>query len=359
MNLAFLILHLFTFLQFVISAPATSKTSPLAPAPTSSSLATCNGHASLCNVSYANVVYAGAHNSYAYGDGISDNQYSNISDGLVKGIRLMQAQGHDYPTNETTNPSGISLCHTSCYLEDGGSLESWLLQARNWLNANPREVLTILVTNPDSVNVTRWQKGFEYAGFNSTNVFSPSSQHTSRNDWPTLGQLIDSGKRTIAIMDYGANFTQLPWLIEEFSNIWENPYDQLTLPFNCSVDRGTKNDNLAFHNHVKDLSYLGISTPDKDDLTMVNAAVNNSNAIVPTVQRCTIETGVRPTYVMVDFYDIPSQNNIFSAVDMLNNVSTTPPTKEGKSAAPRLQSSLSFQLSLIICIILSIAVMTL
>lgn len=146
----------------------------------------------------------------------------------MKGIRLIQAQGHDYPTNETTNPSGISLCHTSCYLQDGGSLESWLIQARNWLDANPREVLTILVTNPDSVNLTRWKKGFEYSGFNSTNVFSPSSQHTSRNDWPTLGQLIDSGKRTIAIMDYGANFTQLPWLIEEFSNVWENPYDQLS-----------------------------------------------------------------------------------------------------------------------------------
>jgi hypothetical protein len=154
--------------------------------------------------------------------------FSNISQGLVKGIRLIQAQGHDYPSNGTTSPSGISLCHTSCYLQDGGSLESWLFQARNWLNANPREILTILVTNPDSINVTRWQKGFEFAGFNASNVFSPSSKHISRNDWPTLGQLIDTGKRTIAIMDSGADFDQLPWLIDEFSNTWENPYDQLS-----------------------------------------------------------------------------------------------------------------------------------
>lgn len=75
MTQALLFLFFLTFLQFAHSAPAASKTSSLAPAPTYSSLATCNGHASLCNVSYANVVYAGAHNSYAYGDGISDNQY--------------------------------------------------------------------------------------------------------------------------------------------------------------------------------------------------------------------------------------------------------------------------------------------
>lgn len=75
MTLAFILLFLFAYLQLVYSAPATSKTSPLASAPTSTSLATCNGHASLCNVSYAHVIYAGAHNSYAFGDGVSDNQY--------------------------------------------------------------------------------------------------------------------------------------------------------------------------------------------------------------------------------------------------------------------------------------------
>jgi hypothetical protein len=71
----FLLICFFNYLQFVHSAPAASKTSPLATAPTSTPLPTCNGHASLCNVPYANVVYAGAHNSYAFGDGVSDNQY--------------------------------------------------------------------------------------------------------------------------------------------------------------------------------------------------------------------------------------------------------------------------------------------
>lgn len=145
----------------------------------------------------------------------------------MQGVRLLQAQAHDFASNDTTSPSGISLCHTSCYLQNGGSLEAWLGKARAWLDANPREVLTLLVTNPDSIDLGRWRKGFEYAGFNASNVFAPPAQHIGRAQWPTLGQLIESGKRTVIFMDRGADYGQVPWLMSEFANVWENPYDQL------------------------------------------------------------------------------------------------------------------------------------
>lgn len=76
-TLPFLFFLFFSYFQFILAAPTASKSSPLAAAPTSS-LATCNGHSSLCNVSYADIVYAGAHNSYAFGDGVSDNQYRYV-----------------------------------------------------------------------------------------------------------------------------------------------------------------------------------------------------------------------------------------------------------------------------------------
>lgn len=66
------------------------------------------------------------------------------------------------------------------------------------------------------------------------------------------------------------------------------------------MDRGTKEDTLYLHNHVKDLALLGISYPDKDSLVNINAAQNNSNAVVPTVQRCMNETGVKATFVLVE-----------------------------------------------------------
>lgn len=72
-----------------------------------------------------------------------------------------------------------------------------------------------------------------------------------------------------------------------------------------------------------------------------------------------IHADVFYSFSTYSFYDIPSQNKIFTAVDQLNNVSTTPPTKYGKNAASKSQTSLSVYLSLAICIILSIAITTL
>jgi hypothetical protein len=41
-----------------------------------------------------------------------------------------------------------------------------------------------------------------------------------------LGSLIDSGKRVLAFMDNQADFTQVPYLIDEFSNMFEDAYGE-------------------------------------------------------------------------------------------------------------------------------------
>ena len=35
-------------------------------------------------------------------------------------------------------------------------------------------------------------------------MYIPPSLPVAQSDWPTLGQLIDSGKRVVMFMDYGA-----------------------------------------------------------------------------------------------------------------------------------------------------------
>lgn len=145
--------------------------------------------------------------------------------------------------------------------------------------------------------------------------------------------MISSGKRTVIAMDYEANETKLPWLLDEFAYMWENPYDQLSYPFNCSLDRGSKpQDKLYFMNHVKDVQNFGISTPDKANLNITNAQ-DGPNGVVETVDRCTKERAERPTYVLVDFFDVPATAGVLAAMDQLNNVSITAPTRAGKSAA--------------------------
>jgi len=42
-----------------------------------------------------------------------------------------------------------------------------------------------------------------------------------------MGSLIDGGKRVLAFMDNQADFSQVPWLIDEFGNMFEDAYGKL------------------------------------------------------------------------------------------------------------------------------------
>ena len=250
------------------------------------------------NVSYADVVKIGTHNSYAFGTGISDNQSLNITEQLDYGIRLLQAQGHDESVTPDS-PSGIKLCHTSCTLQDGGTLENWLKTIKDWMDAHPLEVLTLLVTNPDDVPIARWGAAFESLDLDSR-IFSPSTPSLTRDQWPTYGRLIADNRRLVVFIDRGANPSQYPYLIDEFSSVWENPFNQVDLPFNCSVDRGApETGKLGLLNQFHASSTAGILYPNKDTLAQVNS-FQDTNGIVKTFNNCTqIHGGVRPTFVLV------------------------------------------------------------
>jgi len=44
----------------------------------------CNGHAELCDQLYSGITFIGAHNSYAVGEGLGDNQFKDVTDQLVR-----------------------------------------------------------------------------------------------------------------------------------------------------------------------------------------------------------------------------------------------------------------------------------
>ena len=52
----------------------------------------CNGHAELCSKLYSQVTFLGAHNSYAVGSGLADNQNKDVTAQLNDGIRTLQIQ---------------------------------------------------------------------------------------------------------------------------------------------------------------------------------------------------------------------------------------------------------------------------
>lgn len=156
---------------------------------------TCNGRTEYCTRAYSNITFIGSHDSAFVGDLPQQNQNIDITAQLDMGIRYLQAQTHKALLDDDV----IELCHTSCLLEDAGTLEKYLTTIKTWLDDNPDEVVTILLTNGDSLDISLFGSTFVSAGIDSY-AFVPSSEPLAYADWPTLGDLIDSGKRLIVFL---------------------------------------------------------------------------------------------------------------------------------------------------------------
>lgn len=56
-------------------------------------------------------------------------------------------------------------------------------------------------------------------------VYTPASTPVAYDAWPTYQELINSGKRVVAFLSAGADTSSVPYLLDEFTNIWETPFD--------------------------------------------------------------------------------------------------------------------------------------
>lgn len=280
----------------------------------------CNGYQDLCNRKYSNVTYIGAHDSFAVGKlgSLGSNQEADVTVQLEDGIRLLQIQTHASSGNQDSNPSGLSLCHTSCALKNGGTLESYLQHVKQFLDKNKNEVVTLVITNQDNKPVSNFAKAFENTGLNSM-AYKANSNSISKNDWPTLQDLISRNQRVVVFLDYKADVNQAKYILPEFQNIWENPYDQTSSNFNCTPDRylhGTQN-KMYLINHFRNSMVISskISSPDTDHIKDTNSV----SSILKDANNCAQQQNAYPTFVLVDYY---SQGNgsVFKATAKLNGV---------------------------------------
>jgi hypothetical protein len=141
-------------------------------------------------------------------------------------VRLSDLQPSLVLTFSHSNDNDIYVCHTSCGIQNGGTLTSYLQKVSSWVSANPNDVVTLIVVNIDNLPATTFSQSFTSAGLDQY-AYSPSDSALSINEWPTMGSLIDSGKRVMIFMDNQADFSQVPWLMDEFSNIFEDAYGEL------------------------------------------------------------------------------------------------------------------------------------
>ncbi|MCJ1302167.1 hypothetical protein MMC08_004970 [Hypocenomyce scalaris] len=273
----------------------------------------CNGNAALCDRQYSNVTQIGTHDSALVGALPQDNQDESVTAQLNAGIRFLQAQSHVDPFGS------LSLCHTSCFLLDAGSVESYLITVKAWLDANPNEVLTLLLTNGDNVNVSMFDAAFTSSGIKSYAFVPASSPNTLLFDaWPTLQELITGGTRLVLFLDYGASPATYPYILDEFSYFFETPYDTTDPTFpECSLNRpagASPDGRMYIINHFLDLDILGVDIPDNAADETTNAATG-PGSIGAQSDLCIATYGRAPKGVLVDFFD---KGNVLEAQNTLN-----------------------------------------
>lgn len=105
------------------------------------------------------------------------------------------------------------------------------------MRANPNEVLTFIFTNPEGVSLPNvWQPAFQNSGIADL-LYVPPTVPMKQSDvsgrshfsyfillthskWPTLGQMIDSGKRIVVFLDTGADTDRsVPFILPEFEMV--------------------------------------------------------------------------------------------------------------------------------------------
>ncbi|WFD30238.1 hypothetical protein MSPP1_001255 [Malassezia sp. CBS 17886] len=279
----------------------------------------CNGYRELCNRQYSNVTVVGTHDSYAVGKltDLGANQDVNVTMQLNDGVRALQIQGHKSKTSD--GGSGISLCHTDCSIMDGGSADSYLKDVSDWLQQNANDVVTIIVANNDNLPATQWASAFRAAGLDK--IAYTAKNPVPKKKWPTLQDMISQGHRVVVFMDYKTDTNAVPYILPEFKNMWEDPYDQTSQPFNCTADRfdGKTKNMMYLHNHFLDResNIFGkkFEVPDTSKLN----TTNSQNVVLSNVNKCANEHGSYPTVVLVDFYNAES-GGVFKAAARMNNV---------------------------------------
>ncbi|KAG6821392.1 hypothetical protein H0H93_014189 [Arthromyces matolae] len=235
----------------------------------------------------------------------------------------------------------LRLIRIRTSLYDGGTFQDYLTTVNSWLNANPNEVLSILIVNIDNQPASTFGSVYTGAGVDAVS-YAPTTSPIQASAWPTLGSMIDSGKRLVTFMDNQADLTAVPYIIDEFTNVWETAFDVTdATAFDCAVNR-TKGDTttqMYLINHFLDKLLLGQPVPNIDQANVTNAA-SGAGSLGEQVTTCTTTNGRAPNFLLVDFYEYGG-GSVFNVAAGINGVTYTPTTPIATPLSKNTTSSAS------------------
>ena len=274
----------------------------------------------------------------------------------------------------------IYNCHSSCDLLNAGTWQSMLENVVSWLEVHPYEVVTILIVNSNYEQVDVYVPPIQNSGI-AQYLYEPQYVPQRRDQWPTLGQMILSGKRVVMFMDYNANQNTVPYILDEFTHMWETPFSPTNQSFPCTQQRppNLKHEdamdnymNVVNHNlnTAVDLGALtgGSSSeplliPNFAELNVTNGQLNQYGQLEANRLNCTStlahtisalkishadhsadDWNRAPNFLLVDYYNvgIPGPGSVFEVAARANNVTYNRQCcGRAASAAPSLHTSMT------------------
>lgn len=255
--------------------------------------APCNGDPALCGRRFDQVVFPSAHNANSSHEQgyLFPNQGPRMRRQLDDGIRALMLDLHK-------DNGELLFCHGPCALGSQDLVEG-LAEIRRFLDENPNEVLAFLM------EVARMTPEEIAAAFDEACLSRYCLPRQPADAWPTLQQMIDSGKRVVVLTDDDTG--GVPWLLPMWDLMWDNDWSsQVPEDFDCACNRGKVSQPLFNLNQflTNPLPFPGSAE-----------IANREEALFQRARACWEQTGRIPNFITVDHYEI---GGLFPAVARLN-----------------------------------------
>ncbi len=234
----------------------------------------------------------------------------------LKGLAEMERVARQKTFGSSTKAALVP--YTPCVLDPSAQpFSAVLADIKRFLAANPREVVTLRVENV----IENWDviaNEFKKAGLDTF----AHAQHKTKV-WPTLGEMINSGKRLVIFIKRNGPNTKYPWMNYERDFFWESNYSfskksaltaDTSLPSSNSnfVARAQAPKNKVFilSNFIT-FGFAGSKTLAKE--------VNTRDVLTKRFQNIAVRAGQQPTLLGLDFVELPNRA-AFDFVDNVNGV---------------------------------------
>lgn len=304
----------------------------------------CNGHVELCGRRLDEVVFAATHNSMSVPSAgfLNANNDLPLARQLDIGVRGFLIDALEGQRNEDgvvrTNLVGKSretvvaqigeeglaaaqrlagsvvfgpiegdkqlyLCHVLCELGATKAVDD-LRVFKDWLDANPREVLVFFVQDEAPAAVVK-------AAFEESGLAAMASEYRPGTPFPTLAAMIESGQRVFVMAENDGEPTG--WYHQGFVLTQDTPFDfgtvaELEAPDSCRPNRGLPTSPLFLVNH-----WVETYPPNPRNADVVN----QEQVLLDRARRCQRERKRVANLLAVDFV---GRGDLIPAVDVLNGV---------------------------------------